>query len=416
VTSSTSIPAARDVGGHQHVDLAGAERAERLLAGALAQVAVDGAGGEPPQSQLVGHLGRGPLGAGEDHGQATALRLEQAGEHLDLVQCVRAVDDLLDRLERRALVVGVGGPDVRRLDHVAAGHGHDGARHGRGEEHGVARGLRRAEQPLDVRQEPEVQHLVGLVQHDGGHPRQVQETLVHQVDHATGRPDDHLGAPGKGLDLRLVRPPAVDLHDAHGHVGGSRREVAGNLGGKLTGRHDDERLRLAGGRQLVEAGRVRPHDVLEDGDGEAKGLAGPGLGLADDVVPGECDRKGHRLDRERVGDPHLDEGFDDLGAHAEVGEARDGDGGGGGGLGGRRGPEIRERRGVREYGHGSPLVGSRGATRQRHDSVVPGTGRTAERGPAADRRSRHPGADHGRRGRDDRSTVEHPPSYRDLPG
>ena len=35
-----------DVGGDEDVDLARAERAQRLLAGALAEVAVDGGGGE----------------------------------------------------------------------------------------------------------------------------------------------------------------------------------------------------------------------------------------------------------------------------------------------------------------------------------------------------------------------------------
>src|SRR3712207_8913874 len=63
-----------------------------LFRSALTQVAVDGPGREPPRDELVRDLGRGPLGAGEDDGQAAPLRLQQAREHLDLVQRVRAVD------------------------------------------------------------------------------------------------------------------------------------------------------------------------------------------------------------------------------------------------------------------------------------------------------------------------------------
>ena len=96
VTSLDVDAAGGDVGGDQDVDLAVAERAQRLLAGALAEVAVDGGGGEAAVGELVGDLGGGALGAAEDHGQAAALGLQHAGEHLDLVHRVRAVDELLD--------------------------------------------------------------------------------------------------------------------------------------------------------------------------------------------------------------------------------------------------------------------------------------------------------------------------------
>ena len=72
VTSLDVDAAGRDVGGDEDVDLAVAERAQRLLAGALAEVAVDGGGGEAALGELVGHLGGGALGAAEDDGQAAA--------------------------------------------------------------------------------------------------------------------------------------------------------------------------------------------------------------------------------------------------------------------------------------------------------------------------------------------------------
>src|SRR5450756_1187585 len=48
-----------DIGRDQHVHLARTERAERLLAGTLAQVAVDGGGREAAGGELVGDLGQG---------------------------------------------------------------------------------------------------------------------------------------------------------------------------------------------------------------------------------------------------------------------------------------------------------------------------------------------------------------------
>jgi hypothetical protein len=65
---------------------------------------VDGGGGEAALGQVVGHLGGGALGAAEDDRQAATVGLQDAREHLGLVERVRAVDELLDRLDRRALV------------------------------------------------------------------------------------------------------------------------------------------------------------------------------------------------------------------------------------------------------------------------------------------------------------------------
>ena len=79
VTSIDVDAAGGDVGGHQHVDLAGPERAQRLLAGALTEVAVHGGDREAALGELVGDRLRGALGAGEDHRQAAAVGLQDAG-------------------------------------------------------------------------------------------------------------------------------------------------------------------------------------------------------------------------------------------------------------------------------------------------------------------------------------------------
>ena len=67
---------------------------------------------------------------------------------------------------------------------------------------------------LDVGQEAQVEHLVGLVEHDRLHAREVEVPAAHQVDHPAGGADDDLDAAGERLDLGLVGPAAVDLDDA----------------------------------------------------------------------------------------------------------------------------------------------------------------------------------------------------------
>src|SRR5690606_29552678 len=64
-----------DVSGDEDVDLAVAEGPQGLLAGALAEVAVDRRCGEATVGQLVGDLGGGALSTGEDDRQAPALGL-----------------------------------------------------------------------------------------------------------------------------------------------------------------------------------------------------------------------------------------------------------------------------------------------------------------------------------------------------
>src|SRR5690606_23885283 len=95
-----------DVGGDEHVDLAGAERPQGPLAGVLAQVAVDRSDREPAEVQFVGEFLGGPLGAAEEDGQAAAPRLQDPGDHFDLVERVRLVHQLARVRDR--LLVGAG--------------------------------------------------------------------------------------------------------------------------------------------------------------------------------------------------------------------------------------------------------------------------------------------------------------------
>ena len=82
---------------------------------------------------------------------------------------------------------------------------------------------------------------------------------------------------------------------------------------ELAGGNDDERL---------DAGLGVEPEALHDGDAEAEGLAGAGLGLADDVLAGKAEGDGLLLDGEGVDDALGGEGVDDVLVDAEIGEGR----------------------------------------------------------------------------------------------
>ncbi|MCY1228928.1 hypothetical protein D9M72_412750 [compost metagenome] len=309
-----------DVGGHQDVNLVVAEGPEGLLPGTLAKVAVNGGRSEPAVHQFFGHLGGGALGLGEDDGAATAACLQDAGHHFDLVHAVGAVDQLADVALGQALIVRISRTDVRGLGHVAAGHGDDRAGHGCREQQGLADGGGPCNQCLDVRQEAEVQHFVGLVEDDDLDVLQAQVLLLVQVDQAAGGADNDLDALLQGIHLRLIGAAAVNGRNAGVALPGGVFQVLGNLDGELPGWHDHQRLRSARDCQLVEAGVVASHHALQRGDAEAQGLAGARLGLADDVVAGEGHRQRHSLDGEGVGDSGVGQGLDDVGADVVVRE------------------------------------------------------------------------------------------------
>ena len=94
---------------------------------------------------------------------------------------------------------------------------------------------------------------------------------------------------------------------------GEHVDVFVDLHAQLARRHDDERLDAVRG--------VGP-EPLDDGDAEAEGLAGAGLGLADDVLAGEAEGDGLLLDGERVDDALGGESLDDVLVDAEFGEGR----------------------------------------------------------------------------------------------
>ena len=121
------------------------------------------------------------------------LGLQDAADDLGLVEVVGLVDELRGRGHHRGVVRRLGA-DVHRVAHVGAGQRDDRGRHGGREQHRLAGLGGHREQPLDVGQEAQVEHLVGLVEHERVHVREVERAAVGQVDQATGGADDDVDA------------------------------------------------------------------------------------------------------------------------------------------------------------------------------------------------------------------------------
>ena len=83
---------------------------------------------------------------------------------------------------------------MRGLRHVAACEVDDLSGHRGREKHGLTdcRSLRH--QALDVGQEAHIEHLVGFVEHEYAHLREVEVALLGEVDEATRGSDHHLDA------------------------------------------------------------------------------------------------------------------------------------------------------------------------------------------------------------------------------
>ena len=215
------------------------------------------------------------------------------------------------------------GPDVGRLGHEGARQRDDRVGHRRREQHGLPLVGDLLEDPLDIGQESQVEHFVGLVEDQHAESTELQVTLLCEVQQAARGADDDVDALLQRLDLRLIWASAVDRGDGQlaGLVGlqilGRGDQVTVHLDAKLPGRNDDQSARNTGQRPLGVGA-----DPVQQGNAERERLAHAGAGLPDQVVAGQRKRKGQLLDREGVLDAVLGEGAHDLVADAELGECR----------------------------------------------------------------------------------------------
>ena len=281
------VQAARGhVGRHEDLHALVLERDHHAVARALAHVAVERLDVHPAVAERAVELLAADLRAHEDDRLGGPLGLEHAHERLVLLGLLGLEEELLDGVDRQR----------RRLDldrdgvvQVALGEPADLGRHRRAEQTGLAAVGRVGQDLLDVLEEAEVEHLVGLVEHEVAARVQDERVARDQVEHAADGADHDLGA---RLELRLLGPDRGAAEDGHGieaavlAVGPQRLR---HLDAQLAGRREDEGLGLG----------IVGVDEVDHGQPEGGRLARAGLRLADHVLPVEQVRDRLLLDRAR---------------------------------------------------------------------------------------------------------------------
>ena len=124
--------------------------------------------------------------------------------------------------------------------------GHDAARQGRREQQRAAGFRRGFEDELHVLAKAEIEHLVGLVEHDRLQLPDVEAAAPQMIAEPAGRADHDVGARGE-FALLAARIHAADAgDDARIGMAVKPGEFAVNLQRKLAGRRHDQRQRCAG--------------------------------------------------------------------------------------------------------------------------------------------------------------------------
>ena len=292
------------------------EGLDRVLALSLGAIAVDGGSGDPVLlEELLEHVGH-PLGLDEDEGEAGDGHPEEEVEEDGALVLVLDVLDLLGDVLGSRTDPTDGEEHLFLLEEVES-EPLDLAREGGGEHECLAvvgpGHVLLLNDPPDLGLETHIEHPVGLVEDEVADVGKGDPAALDHVDEPAGGGREEVTA---GLDLSHLGADVGPSVDDGGPDPGPVGELAGflvDLEDELAGGGEDESGRTgdsgpaavgpssgtSSGREVVEGGvgdRASTEELAEDGEEEAGGLAGAGLGTGHDVLAGVDDRDGELLD------------------------------------------------------------------------------------------------------------------------
>ena len=151
--------------------------------------------------------------------------------------------------------------------------------------------------------EAHVEHAVGLVEDEHLDIVEAHRAAVVEVEQAARRRHQHVDPARQRADLLADRHAADDQRRRDAEMAAVGGERIDDLAAELAGRRQHQHAAALRLQLLRVAG-----EAMEDGEREGGGLAGAGLGNADEVASGKGWRDGGRLDRRRRGIALLDEG------------------------------------------------------------------------------------------------------------
>ncbi len=99
-----------------------------------------------------------------------------------------------------------------------------------------------AQDLFNVRPKPDVQHPVGLVQHNYPQIIQTQRVAANVIEHAPGSANDDFGPAFQLFDLSANRLAAIHGHRVHFAAVGQLDDFLAHLHGQLARRHQHQCL------------------------------------------------------------------------------------------------------------------------------------------------------------------------------
>ena len=285
-----------NVGGHQHLQVAGLEFGQCFGACGLAFVAVDGHGGDVLFEQMLHQTVRAVFHAREHQHLVPIVFFDQVGEQVFLHLPAHGVHFLCD---------GVVGLVATRhfnqggLVEQLVGEGFDVVAEGRGEQQALFFGRHQGQYFFDVVHKPHVQHAVGFVQHKNLDVRQIQRALAGVVEQAArcGHQDVHAFA--QFVDLRLHADTTKHHHGGQRQVLAIKAHTFFHLRCELACGGQDEGAN--GDAAFGVTHRFFKRQAMQHGQHKTSGFAGAGLCTCEQVAAGEHGGNGLRLNRGRGG-------------------------------------------------------------------------------------------------------------------
>ena len=302
-----------DIGGHQQRDFTLAELVERRGAGRLVHVAMQGADAEAVLLQRFVNDGDFTLAIAEDDRVLKILGVaQQTAKNVALVVRFATAGDL----ELRH--ADSGGGRLRYFDPLGIvqegfGDAADFRRHRRGEEKCLPRERHQLADPFDVGDEAHVQHAVGFVDDEQFDAGEEEAAALGMVEQPAGGCDQHVDAARQLGVLVAERDAADQERDVEFLADAVFVEILFDLGCKFAGRFEDQ-----GARHSCPGAALFQHG--EHGQDEGGGLAGAGLGDAENVAAGQNVRDRLFLNGSRGGVAGGRHSGEDLIGKAEMGK------------------------------------------------------------------------------------------------
>ena len=143
--------------------------------------------------------------------------------------------------------------------------------------------------------EAEVEHLVGLVEHQDFEFTKTERALVDEVEQPARGRDENVEAARDGAQALGVGNATENHADRQAHEPAIGLGAGGDLCRQLTGRREDQHSDVARLREFARGG-----EPVERWQHEGRGLAGAGLGDSEEIAAGEHRRDRLKLDGRRL--------------------------------------------------------------------------------------------------------------------